>query len=402
MKIGVVVDNDLNSDKRVLREIRILKDDGNEIYVLCFEFSGKVMPEINGIDITRIRISRRMKNILFFFMNLFPAYESMWSKAIRKLITEHNIEALHVHDLYMSRAAHRGIAGSGRKIPMVLDLHENYPFAVTTYNWTKGLLRGLFSLPQQWKKKEKEYLEYADRIIVLSEEFRDDLTARYQELDGSRFLVFPNVPGLSDFNERKHVDLKVNIRKIVTVVLYFGVVAERRGIFDALNVFTELASEKHPSVLLIIGPVDKQDSVRFREIINSEILRETVYYIPWIDVTELPAYLEITDICIAPFHKNPQHESGVANKIFDYMLGKKPVIASDCRPQMNLIEKYNCGIVYKDLLGFKNAIEKLASDPDLRSEMGNNGFKAIINENNSGLFKERLTGLFRDIIRVRD
>jgi glycosyltransferase involved in cell wall biosynthesis len=69
---------------------------------------------------------------------------------------------------------------------------------------------------------------------------------------------------------------------------------------------------------------------------------------------------------------------------------------------MNLIEKYNCGIVYKDLLGFKNAIEKLASDPDLRSEMGNNGFKAIINENNSGLFKERLTGLFREIIRVRD
>ena len=44
MKIGIVVDNELNSDIRVLREIGILKEEGYEIYALCFGFL-KVYPE---------------------------------------------------------------------------------------------------------------------------------------------------------------------------------------------------------------------------------------------------------------------------------------------------------------------------------------------------------------------
>ena len=78
-----------------------------------------------------------------------------------------------------------------------------------------------------------------------------------------------------------------------------------------------------PSAFLVIGPVDKKDRERFFSKVNSELLAGRIYYIPWIDLSELNSYLDISDICIAPFHKNPQHESGVANKIFDYMLGKK-------------------------------------------------------------------------------
>jgi hypothetical protein len=138
MKTGIVVDNELNNDKRVLRETGILKDAGHQIFVLCFGFKGKMMPGINGLNITRIRISKNTKNILFFFLNLIPVYEWMWSGAIRRFIRTHNPDALHVHDLYMSRAACQGIRQSGKKIPLILDLHENYPYAVTTYNWKKG------------------------------------------------------------------------------------------------------------------------------------------------------------------------------------------------------------------------------------------------------------------------
>jgi hypothetical protein len=46
MKAGVIVDNDLNNDKRVLREIEILKAGGVEIFVLCFGFDNKIYPEI--------------------------------------------------------------------------------------------------------------------------------------------------------------------------------------------------------------------------------------------------------------------------------------------------------------------------------------------------------------------
>jgi glycosyltransferase involved in cell wall biosynthesis len=394
MNIGVVVDNELNDDKRVLRETEILKEAGHSIFVLCFGFDKKKYKTIEGINVTRIRISYRLKNILFFFINTIPFYEWLWSVSIKKFITSNEIDILHVHDLYMSRSGKTGIRTSGRRIPMVLDLHENYSYAVTTYNWTKGFFRKMLSKPLAWQKKEKEYLGYADKIIVLSDDFRDLLTGRYPELSKENFTALPNVPDLSQISHSGVVTIKVNFRKDISVVFYFGVVAERRGIFDVLDVFEQLAKENHPSGLLIIGPVDKKDRERFFSKIESESLIDHVKYIQWIDLSELQAYLDISDICIAPFHKNPQHESGVANKIFDYMLGKKPVIASDCRPQKWIIEKYNCGIIYSNHSEMKDAIIKLSADTNLRSEMGENGYRAILNEFNTSAVRENLLKIY--------
>lgn len=402
MKTGIVVDNELNNDKRVLRETGILKDSGHEVFVLCFGFKGEMMHGINGLHITRISISKRIKNILFFFLNLIPVYEWIWSGAVRRFIIANNPEVLHVHDLYMSRAAYRGIRQSGRKIPMILDLHENYPYAVTTYNWTKGFLRSLLSRPERWKTKELEYLGYADRIIVLSEDFRDVLLQQYPQLSKENFTVLPNVPDPYQMAPGKAPVPVSGFEKGVTVVLYFGVVAERRGIFDVLDVFSALSRMNHPSAFLVIGPVDKKDRKMFFERIASGSMKGRVRYIPWIDMSELQAYLDITDICIAPFHKNPQHESGVANKIYDYMLGGLPVIASDCGPQKKLIEKYRCGMIYTDKEQMKEAIIRLSADPALRKEMGENGKKAILSEYNITIKGKVLADLYEELKKVHE
>lgn len=396
MRAGVIVDNELNDDKRVLREIEILKNAGYEIYVLCFGFGNKTCNSIEGLDISRIRMSKKIKDILFFFLNTLPVYEWMWASRIRRFILGNNIEIIHAHDLYMSAATRSGIRKSGRKIPMILDLHENYPFAVTTYNWTKGVLRNIISRPRRWIKKEKEYLGYADRFIVLSEDFRDVLTGRYTEFSNDMFTVLPNVPDLSQQKSGKDVEVKVRFDERLTILFYFGVVAERRGVFDVLDVLTQLVKEDFPVAFLVIGPVDKKDRERFFSSMNSESLNGRVSYIPWIDLTELPAYLEICDICIAPFRKNPQHESGVANKIYDYMLGRKPVIASDCRPQKRLIEMYSCGITYSNPEELKAAIIKLSGDADLCRLMGENGYRAIVEKFNTKVIKDNLLKLYSE------
>ena len=192
--VGIVVDNELNDDKRVLREIDILKEYGYKIFVLCFGFDGKSYPAIEGIHITRIKISKSFKNILFFSTNSIPLYEWLWISKITKFITENKINILHVHDLYLSRSACLGIKKCKKKIPFVLDLHENYPYAIQTYNWTQGALRGFISRPLKWQSKEGKYLRYPDKIVVLSEEFKEDLLDRYIFLKAEDFCVFPNVP----------------------------------------------------------------------------------------------------------------------------------------------------------------------------------------------------------------
>ena len=340
---------------------------------------------------------KKLKDILFFLLNFIPVYEWLWVYRIRQFIVKNDLDSLHVHDLYMARSGKSGIRKSKKKIPLILDLHENYPYTVTTYNWTKGIFRSFISRPEEWKKKERRYLGYADRIIVLSDDFRDLLLKRYPDLPADIFVTLPNVPNLSqpEYNNRKPV---TNPFKPGSVTLfYYGVIAERRGIFDALDVFSRLVKEEYPVSLLLIGPVDKKDLHPFSELINQKLFAGQIQYISWIDSKEFPGYLEICDICLAPFHKNPQHESGVANKIYDYMLGGKPIVASNCKPQQELIEKHNCGLIFENSEEFHDQLIRLLNDKSLREEMGRNGRKAILEEYHTEIVKENLTLLYKTI-----
>jgi glycosyltransferase involved in cell wall biosynthesis len=399
MKVGIVVDNELNGDIRVLREIGILKEQGFEIFVLCFGFFKTYKEPVSHLQITRIRIPRKLKDILFFFLNTLPVYEWIWASRIKKFIISNRLEVLHVHDLYMSRAAHNGINKSKKDIPLILDLHENYPFTVTTYNWTKGFFRNLISRPGEWLKKEKTYLGCSDRIIVLSNDFRDLLIVRHPELSIESFVVLPNVPDLSQQFQQIKKPAENPFKQDCIVIFYYGVIAERRGVFDSLEVFMDLVKENYHVNFLFIGPVDKKDSSRFLKMIQQDFLSGRVYYIPWIDSNDLPSYLNIVDICVAPFHKNPQHESGVANKIYEYMLGGKPIIASDCVPQQNLIERHNCGLVFSNNYEFKEVIVKLLKDKELRERLGTNGYNAIMKEYNTDIVKENLLLMYKTISR---
>jgi glycosyltransferase involved in cell wall biosynthesis len=297
----------------------------------------------------------------------------------------------------MARSAYKAIRKFMNKIPLILDLHENFPYTITTYNWTKGFIRNLISRPEEWKNKEKEYLGYADGIIVLSGDFRNLLINRYPDLSKQNFAVLPNVPDLTKMEQRSRGAIRSPFKHNFPILFYYGIIAERRGVFDALNIFINLVKEKYKVNFLLIGPVDKKDKTVFLNMINIELLSDRIHYIPWIDSTELSAYLEFVDICIAPFHKNPQHESGVANKIYEYMLGKNPIIASDCKPQQDLIEKHNCGLIFKDMSEFQTAIIKLLEDPDLRLKMGERGYEAIIKEYNTGITKTTLTDMYKTL-----
>ena len=80
------------------------------------------------------------------------------------------------------------------------------------------------------------------------------------------------------------------------------------------------------------------------------------------------------------------------------MLGGKPVIASNCKPQQSLIEKHNCGLIFENITEFHDAIITLLNDKLLREEMGEKGRKAIIREYNTDIIKEKLILLYETAI----
>lgn len=390
MKIGVILDNEFDHDHRVQKQVRQLLRAGHTVYVLCFDYGKTYKNYGHQLTVCRIPIAEIIKNGLVMLNIRFPFYENLWAKHICKFIKRYKIEALHSHDLYMAKASYKGIRSSGLKLPLTIDLHENYPSAINSYQWAVKGWRKLIVNPKKWFKKEFEYLNYADRIITLSNSFKESLLKKYPALNSKEFAIHPNLPDFKSFEAFDKASFEVDYSSAVPTLFYFGVVAQRRGIIDLLPWFEKALEADLGFNILIIGPVDKADEEKFNKYLTSELLKKNTTYLPWANISLLPSYLKKITIGLAPFEVNPQHDSGVANKLYQYMYGGIPILATACKAQKELIDKANCGLIYTDYESFKAQLKTMLDNEAYREVLGNNGKKKLLQLYKTGVDQEFL------------
>lgn len=104
--------------------------------------------------------------------------------------------------------------------------------------------------------------------------------------------------------------------------------------------------------------------------------------------------MDISDILLSPLLKNEQHESGVANKIFQYMYARKPIIVSDCKPQKDLVESFNCGLSYSTKEEYLDCITILVENKELREKLGANGYHKLYEKYDSKEYENILVSLY--------
>ncbi len=394
MRIGVVVDNEFNHDVRVRNECKILAGAGHEVTVLCFNFGQyKTFEKVDNINVYRINIKQKIRNILFAFNNSIELYNLFWSVNIKNFIQKHTIQALHVHDLYMAKAAH--YATKNTTINFTLDLHENYPAAVKGYQWMYQFPFTYLIRPKKWERLEKKYLEYPKKIVVLSESFRDDLLLKHPLLREKAFVVYPNVPDLDEFKNYP-IDQTIYPKNDDFILFYFGVISQRRGIFTVIEALKKIIKAVPSIKLLLIGPADKAEKEKFLKTINNPKLKKNITWYPWKDIRFLSSYIHSSDVCLSPIVKNDQHESGVANKVFQYMLFERPLIVSDCKPQAKIVTEEQCGLVFKseDADDLAQKVITLYQNKEMRIKMGENGKKAVEATYNTKNFGKNLVNLY--------
>ena len=393
MNIGVILDNEFDHDHRVQKEISLLVNDGHSVFVLCFDF-GKTYKAYDNIEVTRIRLPKKIKDLLVLLSTNFSFYEFLWKKNTAAFIQKNQLDALHVHDLYLAKAARKGIEKTKLSIPLTLDLHENYPTAINSYQWATKGWRKYIVQPQKWYKKEGKYLKYADRLIVLSDYFKQNLIERFTFLKNTPIYVHPNMPDFESFQSFDKIKFTIDFEPPHPTLFYFGVVAKRRGIIDILPWIIKLLEQGTQFHTLIIGPIDKADTSLFHSYMNHPVLKNNLTYLPWSDVKYLPAYLKKVTIGLAPFQVNAQHDSGVANKLFQYMYGEIPILATKCKAQQNLIENAECGLLYDNFEDFCKHLTLLLEDEVLRKTLGTQGKKKLLQ-----LYKEKADRRFLEIYR---
>lgn len=403
MKAGFILDGNFARDPRVSNEARILADNGHIVFVLNRVEEGRGFQSEPGINIISrgFMVPKKLAGWIFAFENFIPVYDLLWALRIRKFISENGIEVVHAHDLYMARPAHMAVKGTG--IPLIIDLHENYPAAVKEYRWANRFPARIFVRPGRWLKKERKYLSFADRIIVLSPVFRDRLISKYPEIRPEKFVIYPNVPEVDKLLSYGIKDY-VFAQKGERVIFYFGVISRRRGIQTAIDALESVLKKDKAVRLLLIGPVDKAEKNDFMKLFNKDDLIGHITHYPWKDISEFPSFVNSSAICISPLLKNDQHESGIANKVYQYMLFGKPVLVSDCAPQVELVMKTGCGIVFRsgDATDMSGKILDMLSDPSGCRMMGENGRQAVLKEYNTVVQGATLLNAYSSIKDIKN
>ncbi len=382
MKIGMLLDNEFVSDPRVWNEALMLTQKGHEVHVICLNFGKQNKYELkNKIHIHRITIPRKIKNLLFITQLIFPGYKIFWYYFSKKIIQKYNLRVIHAHDLYMALPAI--LLKQMYNIKIILDLHENFPAAVKAYTWAqKKHVKWIFKA-SRWERIENGLLQKSDAVIVLSNYFKNTLIKKYNNLNSDKIYVYPNVPNIAEFHSFKIDPYAYEFMTKGFWMVYFGVVAIRRGITYLLEAVDRISNPEIKR--LIIGPIDKHDRELFEPKFRKYEKEGKIIYYPWKDISELPSLLFHAKLGVSPILRNPQHESGVANKVFQYMLLEKAILVSDCKPQVDIIKEYHCGLYYQDS-NIDDLIEKILwcyRNTDALTEMGRRGRKAVIEKYNS-------------------
>lgn len=392
IKIGILLDNTFADDIRVTNEAFALANAGFQIIVYCFA-KKEDYPHKN-IHVVPVGISNYFKNKFRPLVNFFPLYFWIWRFKLNRFLREFQIDVLHIHDLYLAVPVIK--CKLAKELHLVLDLHENYPAAIMNYKWSKSFLK-LLIRPEQWKKKEKLLLKGSDSIVVLSNHYKNYLAQKY-DIDLTHFFVYPNVPDVNRLLSYK-IDRNIFEKGDLYVILYFGVIAERRGLKVIIESIPLLKKLIPNFTFLLIGPIDNSDKDYFNRNCNFEEIKNHIKYVGYQDIEKLPSWINKSDVCISPIHKSEQHDIGVANKVFQYMLFEKPVIVSDSLAQKELVQKEKCGLVFehdspKDLA---EKIYSLYNNSDKSMQFGINGKNAVLAKYNLIKYSKSLVDLYKNV-----
>ena len=393
--IAMILDNEFTGDMRVENEVISLQKAGFQVYVLCLNHGEKASFEtFNGAKILRISISLFFKNKTKGFANTFlDLFSHFWAYHLKKMIKKYNIDVVHAHDLYMLKAAF--IATKNKKIPVVADLHENYPEALKNYKYTKTFPGNLIISIPKWEKSEIEWLNKADKVITVIEE----AVERYKKLgvNTNKISVVPNYVNLEVFNTKinlPEISAKFSTFKTAT---YIGGFDYHRGL-ESIIKGVPLIVEAIPNFKLILVGTGKNEN-ELKELANQLNINNHISFEGWQSPDSLASYIDASNICLIPHLKSIHTDNTIPHKLFQYMLMEKPVFSSNCAPLERIINASSCGEIF--LSGDSNdfaskIISSLKNDEQLKS-MGISGKKAVLERYNWDAAAVNLIDLYKNI-----
>lgn len=319
-------------------------------------------------------------------------YSFNWIIQLWYGLTEKNVDCVYLE----STPPIQGLLGSllkiFRNIPFVYCLQDIFPDSLAGTSLAKkgGLLWKIGRVIEDFTYK------YADKIIVISEDFKKNIMAKgvpedkivviYNWVDQNKVVDVPR--------EKNKLFDKYNIDREKFYIEYSGNIGLTQNMDMLLEVMKELKTTHPDIVLVLVG--EGAYKAQVEEIVKRDDLTN-VTMIPFQPYEDISHVLSLGDAGLV-ISKPGVGANSVPSKTWSIMSASRPVLANfDENELKDILVGNECGIFTKagDKDAFKRSIIKLYENRDLCKKYGTNGRQFVMDN----LTREVGTRKYVDVIK---
>ena len=314
----------------VKREAEALLQDGFAVHVICLRDERELAwEEVNGVTVHRIPVGHRRGKILRYLFE-YNAFFLLASVKLCVLHARHRFRAIQVNTMpnYLVFTALLPKLFGAR---VVLHMHEPVPELFTTMfqRWYRGLFVALIRF------SEKVSIAFADHVLTVTREMRDNLGAR--GVDVNKITVIVNVPDDQVFSLDRYAQHKARVmesrreerRQGVYRVLTHGAVEERYGQDVIVRAVARLREEIPGIQFRFMGKGSYVADVL--ALARDLGAADCVHYLGWVEFETMIEEILAADVTVVSQKSSPYSNLVHTNKMYEYVALQRPVVASRLR-----------------------------------------------------------------------
>lgn len=377
---------------RVRKETRVLAEAGHEVHLVARNVERAPVVEQESW-MTVWRLPHFPITLLRYALN-FPLFlNPVWLWTIYRVIRKTRPDLILVCDLPLAPCA--VWFGKLFKLPVHYDMGEIYPEFLRSLrmlekqNFFKRLIRN----PALAEWLERPVLRSVACTYVVSDESRDRAVAL--GVEPARLVIVGNTPEtLTDADPNAPVpeDIADLVAEGREILLFVGIIIADRGVMDVIRVMRELQKRRPKAALVVVGDgPERPNLVREVEQLG---LADSVRLVGWKLPEQIGGYYRTASIGLLPFRDSPHVRLTLANKLFDYMGARLPILSSDLPSTARVLEETGAGRLHRadDGMDLARVAADMLDQPQEMRAMGERGRHAA----------ETVYSWQRDAERLRD
>jgi glycosyltransferase involved in cell wall biosynthesis len=307
---------DPSLEEEISPGLKVYKTPSREIYALYKFLNRKKNVPYGGFANQTTKGILKKINIWIRGNFFIPDPRKGWNKfAVKKgleIINQENIAAIITTSPPHSTQLIGLLLKKWTGLPWIADFRDPW----TDIYYYKDLMPSRFAHKKNLAL-EKEVIEKADRVILVSKDTRDLFLKKSDRLDPGHFHVIPNGYDEEDFIAVKPSEAQKFI------ITYTGTLTEKYGIGSLFQALRNMISDGQTNILIrLVGRVSPEVH-RMASDLGIENYVEFIDYVPHSKSIE---YLIHSTALLIAIPESGKDEVIIPGKIFEYLAARKPIL----------------------------------------------------------------------------